>query len=195
MRIVIDGEWGAMEFAEFFSVVSHMYYAPKALTPMQVNLLTGGEPYGVSPTDDLDRILRAGTSEENVGENFDRIPFKRSGGFSADYSDAFEKVLYVTRIQYGSPGFADFTGAGALMREIRLLIQYLCEKRQRLNSLELDNAERDIRISAMRKLLYDYGQSRPEDSSGANDLRINLDGIPDELLYLISDRKIVSAEE
>lgn len=115
-----------MEFAEFFSAISFYYFAPTP--PGTIELKWDNDGKRLSWTSNGDPLVWT-TPATDVSQ------------------------LRVIGISFNSPGWVDLTGAGVIMRELRILIQYLCERRERINSLELDNEEKKIRIKAMQRMI------------------------------------------
>jgi hypothetical protein len=152
-----------MEFAEFFSAISFYYYFPAP--PGSVEL----------------KWKSAENSLSWVTKDGDPLKWTTK----AELSDQ----LSVKAISFQSPGWVDLAGIGTITREIRLLIQYLCERRARVNSLELDNEEKKLRIDAMKRLL-------DGDGFGVNPSKLPLLQMENSpLLDLIAQRKITGASE
>lgn len=97
--------------------------------------------------------------------------------------------LKVTKIRFASPGFVDLAGLGAALREIRLFIQYLCERREKTNSMELENEEKRIRNEAMKAFVEDYKRNRKGEEN------IDTAAVPTALLDLIAQKKVRGADE
>lgn len=161
IRIHLDGEWSAMEFAEFFSALSAMYFLP--LPPGQVEMKWSDNGDPLTWTSDGQPLIW--TDKVKPGDD-----------------------LRIVRVQYGSPGFTDLVGLGAVLKEIRLFIQFLCERRARLNLLDIEREERKLRVDAMRKRIE-------SDPNGLISERLHpfLTQEDSPLLDLIAQRKITGA--
>jgi hypothetical protein len=162
MRIQIDGSWSSDNFAEFFAAISATY---------NLQEFRGGE--GIFTADGQEITLSDGSKLSIAAET------------SVTYS------VRVTEISFASPGFTDFAGAGAVLSEIRLMIQYFCELRGRRNEQDLINEERKIRVQAMRQLLENTDQARL--SKAAQEV-LKLSVI-EPLLDAVAQQRIVGAAE
>jgi hypothetical protein len=161
MRILLDGNWTTMEFAEFFSTLSAMYFAP--LPPGQVKMEWRSDGSPLEWTTEGSPLTWA----HNVSPSED---------------------FWVIQVRFASPGFTDLAGLAALLREIRIFIQYLCERRARINLMDIEYESRKLRVEAMKKLIYDDG-----DRSLSQRLMPFLTQDESPVLDLIYQKKITGA--
>ena len=72
---------------------------------------------------------------------------------------ALSTPLQVRRIQFGSPGFTDLAGIGALTRELREFVQFLIVHFRDSEDRKLSREERRIRIAQARLELLEKFRS------------------------------------
>lgn len=114
-RVEIDGDWTTREFAGFFTAMTAIYSSLAPNYPVPLNW-EGDKGEIIKWTDKNNEFLWLSNSSES------------------DFR--------VVKIQYGSPGFTDFAGLGAVLREIRLFLEFLIDRRSRQNLLELEADEK-----------------------------------------------------
>ncbi|MGR3342650.1 MAG: hypothetical protein ACU0DI_05390 [Paracoccaceae bacterium] len=105
--------------------------------------------------------------------------------------------LIVSKIQFGSPGFTDLAGAGAVLREVRLFVQYIIDhcssKKERnlaIQSKQIKNAN----------LMFELAE-KIEASNSPNDIGVQLIkqflNRPElqNIISAVVDKRIISVEE
>jgi hypothetical protein len=117
LRIPVDGEWEANDWAEFFNAVDNIY-SRLAILEIAEQLLTRDTKRPREKVELSNRVRRLMALATD--------PSRRSQDFLKDDDFRFEKqlqidippVLVVIALKYGSEGFSDFLGHGKVVKAI-----------------------------------------------------------------------------
>ena len=123
IKIRIDGDWSATEFAEFFTQMAFLYKAAafggiRIDGQTAVPLMSSRRYFRrrresfYNPFDPLEWDLQdeADEGRKNIERMLDA------------YAHMSDVPLTVVRIKYGSPGFVDLAGLGRALREVRIFL-------------------------------------------------------------------------
>ena len=159
LRIGIDGQWEATEFATSLNALDHLYTLRFGLTLESEELRELRDSYLDAPFPIIPRSLRALRWVRNAPASFFRPeggPIRASGRLIETTSELLEprEHLMVQRIIYGSPGISDLAGIGEIVGHVKdllmRLIEYWSTRRQRAlenKHRELENRQLQIEIA------------------------------------------------
>lgn len=106
-------------------------------------------------------------------------------GFETDWGKG---TLSLARLNYNSPGFADFAGVGKVVEQLRLLVEFIINHFEGKNARQLE--EQGMAMDLAQKRLDLIQQMREMNPKFAE----YLDDEGQELLASILDRRVIGIE-
>lgn len=121
LKVNIDGDWTSDDFLNLFVSLNLLYKL--------LNILGGKYPiisYRLDEIQLIDGQLYKRLNFSSTADNLSLIE-SRDHHFTKDFlsNDRIEKYVFaIYKIQYASPGFADFVGIGKIVQQIFSLLRY-----------------------------------------------------------------------
>jgi hypothetical protein len=196
LRIFIDGGWETNEFGELLRCVAFLYRVSAAAEFGEV-----GEEGA--------RLFNTEAALRNAVEAFrSNLPPNREwfGPTRMRWVGSPTGILRISRIQYGSPGFTDFTGIGTALEKVCEFIKYLIElsanaatRRLQEELLEQDVEAKKIENSAKRiqnaAKLLELAQATGCSPELQRSVLFSIQEAQQSLIELAENGQIVRAEE
>ena len=113
LRLYINGEWSATEFAAYFKEIQNLYES-----------------------------LKFSTLAVDIAQSDQGIVF-------------FSSPIQVSAIQFGSPGFTDLVGIGAIVQELRAFLEFLIIHFREGPDRKLSRQEKEIEILRLKLQLVE----------------------------------------
>ncbi|WP_299770170.1 hypothetical protein [uncultured Tateyamaria sp.] len=124
-RISIDGQWWSRDFHTFFR---------------DLEVLAR-----LAETGELGFALDGEWNVDTGGSNITIVDFPGSGNTETN------RRIQVTCISFASPGFTDLSGAGKMLEQVRLFLEFIITKVLERNDRHLEREEKRLKIELLRQ--------------------------------------------
>lgn len=150
LRVGIDGEWEAGEFAAALTAIDRLYTLRFALALEAEELQELRDSYMDAPFPPFPRSIRSLRRWARLAPpsmfRLERAPLLGLGPLTTRASELLEpeERLVVQRVLYGSPGIKDLAGVGEIVGHVKDLLVHLIEHWSTRRQRSLENERREL---------------------------------------------------
>jgi hypothetical protein len=198
LRISIDGQWEAQQFAEFFRCITFLYRVSAADGRTLI------DPQAVEVNLEMTLINSLDEFRESSFSKFDSSSFRSKRRL--EWLGSETAILRVARISFGSPGVTDFSGMGRAFEKLCEFLKYVIDlalqsktrkldvlmKQEELEAKRIENTGRKIQNAARLLELAKATGCSPEVQ---RNLLFSIQEAQESLMVLSENGQIVSAEK